>query len=76
MLDTTHLSTASPTTAAISAHFLTPVVRSCQWLSIKVKQAQRNLQGLNFISVHELLDAVATHARDGADEAAERIVTG
>ena len=75
MLDATHLTTPSPTTAVIAARILTPVVRSCQWLFINVKQAHWSMRGVNFIAGDELLDTVATHARDGADEAAERIVS-
>ncbi|MCR8546528.1 DNA starvation/stationary phase protection protein Dps [Salipiger sp. P9] len=38
-----------------------------------VKQAHWNLKGTGFIGVHELLDEVAGHLREGADLMAERV---
>ena len=38
-----------------------------------MKQAHWNLKGVGFIGVHELLDDVAVHLRDGADMMAERV---
>ena len=43
-------------------------------LTLAVKQAHWNLKGQGFIGVHELLDAVADRAREGADMIAERAV--
>ena len=42
-------------------------------LTNAVKQAHWNLKGVRFIGVHELLDDVAAHLRDGADMMAERV---
>ena len=42
-------------------------------LSLQGKQAHWNVQGPNFQSVHEKLDAVVDLARTGADEVAERM---
>ncbi|MHA7866881.1 MAG: DNA starvation/stationary phase protection protein Dps [Salipiger thiooxidans] len=42
-------------------------------LTNAVKQAHWNLKGVGFIGVHELLDDVAVHLRDGADMMAERV---
>ncbi|MBR9837890.1 MAG: DNA starvation/stationary phase protection protein Dps [Rhodobacteraceae bacterium] len=42
-------------------------------LTNAVKQAHWNLKGVGFIGVHELLDNVAVHLRDGADMMAERV---
>ncbi len=43
-------------------------------LANAVKQAHWNLKGTGFIGVHELLDDVAVHLREGSDMMAERIV--
>ncbi|MDO6587533.1 DNA starvation/stationary phase protection protein Dps [Salipiger sp. 1_MG-2023] len=43
-------------------------------LTNAVKQAHWNLKGTGFIGVHELLDDVAAHLREGADLMAERVV--
>ena len=43
-------------------------------LSNAVKQAHWNIKGVGFIGVHELLDDVADHLREGLDLMAERIV--
>tara|TARA_R110002124_G_scaffold90982_1_gene231833 strand:- start:22 stop:504 length:483 start_codon:yes stop_codon:yes gene_type:complete len=43
-------------------------------LTLAVKQAHWNLKGTGFIGVHELLDVVADHLREGADLMAERAV--
>lgn len=43
-------------------------------LTLAVKQAHWNLKGSGFIGVHELLDDVADHLREGADLMAERAV--
>lgn len=66
--------TADTTMATSTAQFLTPVVVGLTALSVNGKQAHWNVRGSNFIAIHELLDSVVAHARDWADEAAERIV--
>lgn len=43
-------------------------------LTTAVKQAHWNLKGPGFIGVHELLDVVADHLREGSDQMAERAV--
>ncbi|MCA0961936.1 DNA starvation/stationary phase protection protein Dps [Salipiger bermudensis] len=42
-------------------------------LAHAVKQAHWNLKGTGFIGVHELLDDVTAHLRDGSDMMAERV---
>lgn len=42
-------------------------------LSHAVKQAHWNLKGTGFIGVHELLDGVTAHLREGSDMMAERV---
>lgn len=54
--------------------YLAPVVWDLQALAIAAKQAHWHVRGENFIAVHELLDKVVDHAREYADEAAERTV--
>jgi starvation-inducible DNA-binding protein len=66
--------TASAASAVLAARFLTPVVRSAQALAVNLKQAHWNICGANFLAIHELLDAVASNAREAADLAAERVV--
>jgi starvation-inducible DNA-binding protein len=44
-------------------------------LQLAVKEAHWNLKGPGFIGVHQFLDQVAAHLRDGNDEIAERLVT-
>ncbi|GGH38958.1 Dps family protein [Microbacterium album] len=65
---------SDPTVAAGAAQFLTPVVLGLQALTVNGKQAHWHVRGENFIGVHEFLDTLVDHARDWADEAAERIV--
>ncbi|GGG63249.1 DNA protection during starvation protein [Salipiger pallidus] len=43
-------------------------------LANAVKQAHWNIKGVGFIGVHELLDDVADHLREGSDLMAERVV--
>ena len=73
-MQTTPATAADPTAAAAAAQFLTPVVLGLQALAVNGKQAHWNVRGANFIAIHELLDTLVTHAQDGADQAAERIV--
>ena len=56
------------------ARYLAPVVNDLVALAVNGKQAHWHVRGANFIGVHEFLDDVVTHAQDGADEVAERIV--
>ncbi len=42
-------------------------------LSLAAKQAHWNVEGENFMEVHELLDKVSTQLREVADELAERV---
>lgn len=65
---------AEPDVAAAAAKFLAPLVVGLQALAINGKQAHWNVRGSGFIAVHELLDSIVDNAKDGADEAAERIV--
>lgn len=44
-------------------------------LSLAAKQAHWNVKGVDFLDMHEQLDAVATELRAIADEIAERIST-
>lgn len=55
------------------AQYLTPVVIDLIALAMEGKQAHWHVRGPNFIGVHELLDTLVDHAREGSDEAAERI---
>ncbi|MCK6065547.1 MULTISPECIES: Dps family protein [Microbacterium] len=71
---TTPATAADPTVAAAAAQFLSPVVAGLTALSVNGKQAHWNVRGSNFIAIHELLDTVVDHAREWADDAAERIV--
>ncbi|AZC14102.1 MULTISPECIES: DNA starvation/stationary phase protection protein [unclassified Microbacterium] len=73
-IQTTPATAADPTVAAGSAQFLTPVVLGLQALAVNGKQAHWNVRGANFIAIHELLDQIVDHARQAADDAAERIV--
>ena len=73
-IQTTPATAADPTVAAGSAQFLAPVVRGLQALAVNGKQAHWNVRGANFIAIHELLDQIVDHARQAADDAAERIV--
>ena len=73
-LQTTPATAADPTVAAGTAQFLTPVTIGLQALAVNGKQAHWNVRGANFIAIHELLDTVVDHAREWADDAAERIV--
>lgn len=73
-IQTTPATAADPTVAAGTAQFLTPVVLGLQALAVNGKQAHWNVRGSNFIAIHELLDQVVDHARQAADDAAERIV--
>jgi len=41
-------------------------------LSLVAKQVHWNVEGQNFLSIHQLLDTLATELRDIADETAER----
>ncbi len=65
---------AEPDVAAAAAKFLAPLVVGLQALAVNGKQAHWNVRGSGFIAVHELLDSIVDNAKDGADEAAERIV--
>ncbi|QBE47470.1 Dps family protein [Leucobacter triazinivorans] len=56
------------------AQYLSPVVHDLVALAVNGKQAHWHVRGENFMGVHEFLDEVVTHAQDGADEVAERIV--
>lgn len=60
-------------TTGVAEH-LTPLVIDLMALAVEGKQAHWHVRGANFLPVHELLDAVVTHAREFADLAAERIV--
>ena len=60
--------------AAGVERYLGPVVRDLVALAVNGKQAHWHVRGANFIGVHEFLDEVVTHAQDGADTVAERIV--
>jgi starvation-inducible DNA-binding protein len=71
---TTPAISTDPTVAAGTAQFLTPVVIGLQALVVNGKQAHWNVRGANFLSIHELLDAVVTNAQGWSDTAAERIV--
>jgi starvation-inducible DNA-binding protein len=73
-IQTTPATAADPTVAAGAAQFLAPVVLGLQALAVNGKQAHWNVRGSNFIAIHELLDQVVDHARQAADDAAERIV--
>ena len=73
-IQTTPATAADPTVAAGSAQFLAPVVLGLQALAVNGKQAHWNVRGANFIAIHELLDQIVDHARQAADDAAERIV--
>ena len=42
-------------------------------LKTQAKQAHWNVKGMQFMSLHELFDSVATHLDDQADMLAERI---
>lgn len=64
---------ATKLTAGV-AKYLTPVVINLAALAVEGKQAHWHVRGANFMPVHELLDALVTHAREFADLAAERIV--
>ncbi len=55
------------------SQYLTPVVIDLIALAMEGKQAHWHVRGPNFIGVHELLDTLVDHAREGSDEAAERI---
>ncbi|MFN4001804.1 Dps family protein [Microcella sp.] len=61
-------------TKGVAAH-LTPVVIDLMALAVEGKQAHWHVRGVNFMPVHELLDALVDHAREFSDLAAERIVT-
>lgn len=67
-------SAQNPDVATGVAQFLSPVVVALTALSVDTKQAHWHVRGSNFQAIHELLDEVVAHARDGADEVAERIV--
>jgi starvation-inducible DNA-binding protein len=56
------------------AQYLTPVVHELVALAVNGKQAHWHVRGVNFIAVHELLDAVVDHAQEWSDTAAERVV--
>ena len=56
------------------AQFLAPVVTDLTALYVDGKQAHWHVRGINFQSIHELLDEIVDHARDYADTAAERVV--
>jgi starvation-inducible DNA-binding protein len=43
-------------------------------LPLQAKQAHWNIKGPNFVGLHALFDQVAAHAREYADEIAERAV--
>jgi starvation-inducible DNA-binding protein len=65
---------ATPETAAGAAQFLIPAVIDLEALVVNGKQAHWHVRGASFIGVHELLDAVVSHAQEYADTAAERVV--
>lgn len=71
---TISMTAAGPEAAAGTAQFLTPIALGLQALAVNGKQAHWNVRGSNFISIHELLDSVVSHAQAFADLAAERIV--
>lgn len=56
------------------SQYLTPVVQDLVALAVNGKQAHWHVRGANFMGVHLFLDDVVTHAQDGADTIAERIV--
>lgn len=65
---------ADPDISSGAAQFLGPVVTDLTALSVDGKQAHWHVRGANFQAVHLLLDEVVEHAREYADNAAERVV--
>ena len=64
---------AQQTTKGVK-HYLEPVVTELTALSINGKQAHWHVRGANFLPIHEYLDTLVDHARDWADEVAERVI--
>lgn len=74
--------TASYTVPGLSSDVVASLVQTLQErlydlneLHLTLKHAHWNVQGPNFIAVHEMLDPQVDQARAFADEIAERIVT-
>ena len=65
---------AAPKGAIAASQYLTPIVLGLQALAVNGKQAHWNVQGKNFLAIHQLLDDVVGRAQTAADQAAERIV--
>jgi len=56
------------------AQYLAPAVHDLIALAVNGKQAHWHVRGANFIGVHEFLDEVISHAQEGSDALAERII--
>lgn len=53
---------------------LSPLLSDAQDLYSQVKQAHWNVKGANFISLHQLFDAIGTEVNEAVDTIAERII--